>query len=200
LFDEIPKSTATGINAFTTLRTRIENMPKGSLRTSLLAEVNSASGDMDRARDNIEKWFDDSMDRVSGWYTRKTRMMGLILAIIVVVVINADTLMIANTLVKDDAKRDALVEAAGNPDFPEAKLKQWEDLGLPIGWSLSDPERGFPTDGALVGKVIGLLITGLAVSLGAPFWFGFLSRLMSARQGLRQGGAPPQPSQPRLNR
>jgi hypothetical protein len=49
---------------------------------------------------------------------------------------------------------------------------------LPIGWSLGaltlDPVTW-------IGRIIGWLITGLAVSLGAPFWFDLLNKFMNIR-------------------
>jgi hypothetical protein len=55
---------------------------------------------------------------------------------------------------------------------------------LPIGWS-ADAFRFDPTKWTWwtmwIGRVIGWLITGLAVSLGAPFWFDFLSKFVNIR-------------------
>ncbi|MFQ6028940.1 MAG: hypothetical protein ACE5Q6_15775, partial [Dehalococcoidia bacterium] len=223
LFDRISSAPSVVDETIDTLKGKVANMPEGSLKTILASHVNSAGGDIEKARENIEKWFDDSMERVSGWYTRKTRLVGLFLAIIVVVVVNADSLMISNTLAKNDALRDTLVEAASNPDFNEANLKaevdcktspdnincQIEKAAIPAGWDFpekfsapaaewpSAAERGIPQGLEWVTKVVGLLITAVAVSLGAPFWFRFLGRLMNLRQGLRQSGAPPESSQPR---
>jgi hypothetical protein len=55
---------------------------------------------------------------------------------------------------------------------------------LPIGWSgdafLFDPTK-WTSWTTWIGRVIGWLITGLAVSLGAPFWFDFLSKFVNIR-------------------
>lgn len=48
---------------------------------------------------------------------------------------------------------------------------------LPIGW----PDDDDVTFWWLVQKVFGLLVTGLALSLGAPFWFDMLSKLINMR-------------------
>ncbi len=59
---------------------------------------------------------------------------------------------------------------------------------MPIGW----PDPGMPTAdfGWWLKKVIGILITGFAVSQGAPFWFDMLNRITN----LRGVGAPPEKS------
>jgi hypothetical protein len=41
-------------------------------------------------------------------------------------------------------------------------------------------------------KILGLLVTVLAISLGAPFWFDLLNRLVN----LRSTGKPPDPRRP----
>lgn len=54
---------------------------------------------------------------------------------------------------------------------------------LPIGWSQSnlalDPSTSAPNWWAM--KLAGLLWTGLALSLGAPFWFDVLDKFMNIR-------------------
>jgi hypothetical protein len=66
-----------------------------------------------------------------------------------------------------------------------ASIGDLERLGLPLGWS----KGAFPAtlDAA---KIFGLLLTALAVSLGAPFWFDVLNKIMS----VRAAGRPPAPS------
>ena len=46
---------------------------------------------------------------------------------------------------------------------------------------------------ALLSKLVGLTLTAVAISFGAPFWFDTLSKLGR----LRSGGAPPPASAPR---
>ena len=71
-------------------------------------------------------------------------------------------------------------------------------LGLPLGWSKEwQPEEGHdPLLSAVIGAHwFGWLLTTLAVSLGAPFWFDTLNRVMAIRS---VGKAPEeQPLRPR---
>ena len=72
-------------------------------------------------------------------------------------------------------------------------LDQLRALGLPIGWKLSDQDQAPPLPAnrsAWLIKVLGLLITALAVSLGAPFWFDLLQNVMN----LRVSGPKPEKS------
>lgn len=55
-------------------------------------------------------------------------------------------------------------------------LEALKDLGLPIGW------HGLPQGvGAWLFKLLGLTVTAIAVSFGAPFWFDLLNKLVNLR-------------------
>ncbi|MFI5296368.1 MAG: hypothetical protein ACHQ0Y_15250 [Thermodesulfovibrionales bacterium] len=90
------------------------------IRKALVALVDSAQGDLVKARENIEKWFDDSMDRVSGWYKRKAQIIILFWAIILILLTNADTLMIANALTRDSTLRASVVAVAQKKAQPSS--------------------------------------------------------------------------------
>lgn len=60
-------------------------------------------------------------------------------------------------------------------------------LGIPVGWEDNPPQQNVWW---WVNKVLGLLLTGLAASLGAPFWFDVLKKVSSLRAA---GRMPPPP-------
>ncbi|MBZ5708826.1 hypothetical protein [Nannocystis pusilla] len=60
-------------------------------------------------------------------------------------------------------------------------------LGIPVGWEDNPPQQSVWW---WVNKVLGLLLTGLAASLGAPFWFDVLKKVSSLRAA---GRMPPPP-------
>ena len=69
------------------------------IRQALLALIDNSHHNLDEAKKNIENWFNDQMDRVSGWYTRNVQFIILGFALIISVWANVDTIMIANNLV-----------------------------------------------------------------------------------------------------
>jgi hypothetical protein len=85
-------------------------------------------------------------------------------------------------------------EHRGNPDL-QMILDTAAKLELPIGWSrnpdhpgyFQSPELSLKYAGWAFYKLFGLLISILAVSLGAPFWFDTLSKAIN----LRSAGTPP---------
>jgi hypothetical protein len=171
-------------------------IPNKRLSEAMLSLYRSAGGDAARFQHAAEEWFDDSMERVSGWYKRRVHLILALIATIVVVVLNADALSTGRVLWRDDAVRAAVTQQAkaaiqGAQDEKDTKLEQTvKNLDLPLGWQLSlgDQPTQLPNDVvAWIAKVIGLALTVGAVMLGAPFWFDLLSKIVR----VRGTGAPP---------
>ena len=72
--------------------------------------LNEAAGDLDVFKSRLEKWFTDTMDRVSGWYKRDTQFWLLILGLLLSVTFNLDTIEITNFLSKDKAAAEKLAD------------------------------------------------------------------------------------------
>jgi hypothetical protein len=172
-------------------------------QTALLANQTAAAAyEIEKLQDNIEQWFNDAMDRVSGWYKRWTQRILLGIAIVLVLVGNVDTLMLVQRLSRDQALRASIVAAAqssaGSPE--EDLLAEAGKLTLPLGWTVNqeDPyyaevfpncSKGLSSE-CFAGwalKLFGLLISIIAIQIGAPFWFDTLSKFIN----LRGAGTPP---------
>ena len=99
---------------FQTLRDAISTSTiiTDNTRKALLALVDAAGRDVSKARENLETWFNSSMDRVSGWYKRRAQIIIFILGIAVTIALNADTVAIIKKLSTDKPLRDSLVAAA----------------------------------------------------------------------------------------
>ena len=68
--------------------------------------------DMNQFVRKIEGWFDDSMNRVSGWYKRQSQFILFLLGFTVALIFNVDTLEISGKLSTDKDARDKLVQIA----------------------------------------------------------------------------------------
>jgi hypothetical protein len=161
------------------------------LSRALVSLIDAAGGDANRARKNIEAWFDGSMDRVSGWYKHRAQKVLFALGLIFSAAANLDSVAIIRCLSTDGGVRDALIaQAKVDSQHNSASTESVEALrrlGLPIGWdkqnSGSVPARDDPNGWAM--KVVGILLTGLAVTLGAPFWFDVLNRFIVIRSTVK---------------
>jgi hypothetical protein len=82
------------------------------LQKSLQALLDEAAGNAERLRASLERWYDAQMERVSGWYKRESKRILLVLATLVVLLLNVDTISIARTLWTSPTARTAVADAA----------------------------------------------------------------------------------------
>ncbi len=181
------------------LKQVLEAIPNEQVQTVLLTYYEEAEGDAKRFRAGVESWFDQGMERVSGWYRRRVQVVLWALALLVSVVLNADSVRLASTLWTDDAVREAVVaqadRAAGeSPDQLADRVGSIDELEIPLGWALDkgDP-RDVPRDvGDVFSKILGLMVTSVALTFGAPFWFDILRKVA----GVRSAGVRPRRDAP----
>ncbi len=173
------------------MRAQVAQMPEGAAKRALLSMIDKSNGDMTKARGEVEAWFNAGMDRVSGVYKRWIQQVTFVVALAVTVILGVDTLALANSLWQQPALRAALANQAAQttPTIQTVQgtsaqdaLKALSSANLPIAWQ-TVPQ----TAPEWFQKVLGLLLTTLAVSLGAPFWFDLLKNLAN----LRSSGPPP---------
>jgi hypothetical protein len=93
------------------LREGVKKLGTPALQTSLKALMDS-SPDTAALKNNVEEWFNDTMDRVSGWYKRNAKRNALLLACAVTLVMNADTVNVAHVLWTNPSMRAAVVDEA----------------------------------------------------------------------------------------
>ena len=67
------------------MRDQIDKVGNESLKKTLLALYDDAEGDLDHFKANLENWFNESMERVSGWYKRYAQQCLLTLSLLLAV-------------------------------------------------------------------------------------------------------------------
>lgn len=193
-----------------------------------------AQGDIEKFRLQLEQWFNDTMDRASGWYKRKIQRMLFFIGLGIAIFFNVDSIIIADKLATDPALRQELIQQAerylkehpnlyaeikaenekfkamssdSTPDstrlislekikarsdslMQEADMLLTKDLASMndlLGIGIYNYEwQGF---GKFVKSLFGWLLTALAISLGAPFWFDLLNKLMQLRNSIAVSSA-----------
>jgi len=178
------------IPGFADAKDAIEKMQDTNIRDALLAQLTLADNDLQKLRDGIASWFDSAMDRVSGIYKRNLKWISLAVGLVLTFALGADTIQVGRTLWVDGTLRAQMVQLASTYD-PKAdsnrslfdKLRSDDEniRALPIGWQGLPSEVTWSSFVTLLVKLIGLILTSLAVSLGAPFWFDLLSKFMNVR-------------------
>jgi hypothetical protein len=94
---------------------------KGEAKTTLLNLLDTCKDDYNQFIKNLERFFDDYMDRVSGWFKLKYQFVMLILSIAVTIILNVDSIEITNSLWKDKNKLNIVADAVVN-SFENYKL------------------------------------------------------------------------------
>ncbi len=177
--DSLAKLNA-GVNAV-----RTEASPLGRQLDALVEEA--GDGDPADFRKAAERWFDDGMDRVSGLYKRWAQKVAIVAALIVAIALNASAVRIAERLAADPTVRSAVVTGAegavtrsktspkATGEAAQNAVKELETLKVPILWSAAN--NPFESVSVFLAALAGWLVTAIAISLGAPFWFDALGKL-----------------------
>lgn len=166
----------------------------------LVEMINEAGTDINKLKSSLEAWYDSAMDRVSGWYKYHTQWILFWIGLVLAAGLNADTIVIVQQLSSNATLRQSVVAAAQAAKSPsdsskpatisevKDQVQKIDELGIPLGWKRSWPSTrqdwvtwlvsfrtGFP----------GFLLTAVAVSLGAPFWFDILNKIMVVRSTVK---------------
>lgn len=121
---------------------------------------------LDAAHAQIVAYYNETMDRVTGWYTRLVRWRLFIIGLLLALVFNVDSIRLIRQLSEDDTLRQNLVSQAlidhGDDgalmassvvdtvdddavqraqDQINRQLALVESLGLPIGWTRAEWQR-----------------------------------------------------------
>jgi hypothetical protein len=191
------------------VRANIAALQNPKVQRVLLAAVDMAQNDIDAAQKFLEDWYNGAMDRISGWYKRSSYIVLFFLGLIFAIVLNIDTLSLANRLYHNAAAREVLAAeaqalvakpGAAPPTYTEAK-RQLDSASALIGWSSVLPfdadcvttkderqntcEAWATTIERSLEGLLGWLLTALAVTCGAPFWFDVLNKIMVIRSTVK---------------
>jgi hypothetical protein len=177
------------------------------LRVNLEHLAAKVGNDAATFRHELERWFDATMDRASGWYKRRSHLILFIIGLVLASAANLSAVTVGQRMWTDSTLRSvvnaeaaqvvtpttvSVVPPTTTPVTPPGPLQRAEDdfrqihhLGFPAGWG-SDNRPNLLA--GWLSAIAGWLITAFAVSLGAPFWFDVLSRVARLRSS---GPIPP---------
>ncbi len=182
------------------LQASIPAIANPQVKSALTALFNEANGDLQKFQAGLESWFNSAMDRVSGWYKRRAHVVIFSMGFAIAVAMNVNSISFAQDLWTNQATREALVGAAqgyydkhssasssGLDQGLSADIKELKDTNLPIGWThtLFDRLKFAPL--LWLGSLLGWFLTACAASLGAPFWFDLLGKIVVVRSSIKPG-------------
>ncbi|MFK8105485.1 MAG: hypothetical protein AB8G15_23430 [Saprospiraceae bacterium] len=191
-------------------RQKVHEIEDETLRALLVQLKDEAGDDFYMFQHKVDNWYDGVMDRSTGWYKRNIQKMLLFIGIGIAVIFNVDTIAVYDKLAKDPQARMEVAQLAeqyiqkGNTANTDAQgltalraemnnLVQTniESVRNPMGMGWENFNYRHLDAYGWLEKILGWLVTALAISLGAPFWFDLLKKVVNVRGA---GATPPPPA------
>ena len=152
----------------------------------------------------LEDWFDNSMTRASGVYRRNARGIAILIGFVLAIATNSDTLFMIdslsqNTVLRETVSSYAQTQASQTQNMEQVKRDvrdQLNDVSLPIGWNEEIRRQQIPPQSSVMipgttwrignpllylKRVLGWFVSGLAISMGASFWYDLLRKLIDVK-------------------
>ena len=145
------------------------------IRNLLSSLYRKSAGNIEHFQNEIAVWFDTGMGRLSGAYKKQSQFWCFIIALVLAVMFNIDSVHLFKTLWLHPASVAQLSIANANPILANEAVAQLQLL--PVGWN------GQFSWAAVVkpSAILGWLVTASASLFGAPFWFDILKTLVRLR-------------------
>jgi hypothetical protein len=196
LFDLVSPEWVSHPNNVDEFREAVERFAEPTLRHLFLVFLGKSMGNVTRLQSEVELWFFDAMDRMAERYKMKMYKILFLLGFVVSFVLNADAVMIANTLSISPVMRSAIskivdegIKKAQSPDMQKDSTRIMEmvqtsmqDLNI-LGWSTTPGgRRQFPSSlKGLILKLLGLSITAASIAFISPCLFDLLNKFVNIR-------------------
>lgn len=197
--EELGKTSSLDENSISDAIDQIQGI--GSNTKALLKSYAKEAGeDINDFGDRLEDWFNETVERGQGWFNRHIKKWTIVVSIGIAIIINADSVRIYQTLSDDANLRAQIANNASvyinNQNDEKEKIEINEKISklyrdeidpynnsLGLGWDIW-PHNYYSEFCGLLGwltAIFGWIVTGMAISLGAPFWFGVLNKLTALR-------------------
>ena len=129
---------------FQSFESSLANLPgESQIRGALEPLLLVSGGKLSQLQAEIENWFDGSMDRVSGWYKRRTQIIISAIALSLAILMNVDSLSIVRYINTSQTARAVLMNRVEqyrqthvdvNPSPGSMGAPKTTELVDPIGW------------------------------------------------------------------
>lgn len=150
----------------------------------------------------IETIYEQRMDRLIGNFKRNAQKWLFFLGLATAIAVDADSLRLFNTLGSDTTARSAIVALSEKLTNPE-EAKKYCGIEVPsdrsvtdlvtcvqkaapsvLGWSSVRKDQ-ILTRWGFASALFGYLLTAIAISLGAPFWFDLINKVSNIRSTMK---------------
>ncbi len=200
----------------------VELMKHSDLKV-FLRTFSERSKNYDELKANLEKWYNDYMDRVSGWYKNEMQMKMFWLGLVIAIFMNVDAIKLTTELYRNQSLRTQVADAADayvqqnkdslrsendlkkivqNIDTAYNQLKVYD---LPIGWSspqvyIHTTKKQFNNKSPahswwpFIKEIIYKILGWLVTAFAVSFGAPFWFDLLNKLVDLRKSGKKPKPA------
>lgn len=175
---------------FADVSNAINGITDPQIKQMLQGIVTRSDNDLQKLHDGVAKWFDASMDRVSGDYKRYVQLWSFLIGLAIAILFNIDAIGLAYALLTNPIL-GASVQVTASDAPTLSALTTMQAAGLPIGWTTTAQTLGEFLQSGLdevhdnfshsVIHLCGWLMVAAASLYGAPFWFDTLQRFVKLR-------------------
>ncbi len=179
------------------LAEKINNLEDSDLKRMMQFMLRQSGGNFPAFKAQMERWYDEVMARNSDWYKRTMKWWVFGVGFVLAAILNADTIQIYQNIATNPATQEMLVSMARDyaartdtvvgptlnlsleqaVEKADSAFNNIEQISSPIGlgWNSAEADRNLPW---WLVKLAGLVITAIAVTFGAPFWYDLLKKLL----------------------
>jgi hypothetical protein len=143
-----------GMLALQKINPRLSESITAILRQAEVYALNGAQA-VATTRVNLESWFNDAMDRLSGAYKRRATTIAFMIGLFLALILNVDSINVARSLWREPVLRQAILAQAQNftaPTYTQGDMVtspllnisaleiQLQGLNIPLGWAIFPKE------------------------------------------------------------
>ena len=163
------------------------------LKRRLTAHVTDPTETADALERDLATHFSNAMDRVTGWYVRRTKFALFLLGTAMAGMTNFNLFVYARALSDNEALRARVVaqaELAAEMDLPNdgsaasaVALNALDGSAMPFGWDCSGASGlgACVVDQVSLAALLSWIVIGLGCTLGGQFWFDLLKNTLKVR-------------------
>jgi len=180
------------------IQRRLQQLPDSATKQSLQQLWLQSSADSEKFKTLVQDWFNDRSDRALGWFKRQLGVLQLGLGLMIAIGMNVDSIGLYQKLFADPLARQHAVQLAEHLATQPQLMAELCRSDKTQCISTSELKQQLSQSAPLLGRTaemnvlpsepwvwFGYLLTAFALSLGAPFWFDILQKLMAVKQKFR---------------
>ncbi len=131
-----------GKNLLERIKAGIDFLPEGSdTKKHLESLLRDAQNDLEKFNFLLERWYDDMMERATGWFKRRAQFFLVIIGFVLAIGFNANTLDIINKLSNNPESRQQLVQLAIAYSEELEKQSEKNSDDLPVNDQEKDDQK-----------------------------------------------------------